>query len=130
MNVLRVNNRVNLYELIDDNTNACLASLNIRTEYLSPTRRDELNFPSECPIYYLENFVTAPKYRRKGYGRELLNLVKEKTKGKFIYLIVHSSDERYMNDSELVKFYKSVGFKVHEKKDRYVCYTWMILDNR
>ena len=35
-----------------------------------------------------------------------------------------------MTDDELVKFYQSIGFKVHEKKDQYAYYTWMVLDNR
>ena len=79
---------------------------------------------------YLCDFVTTREQKRKGYGRELLNLMKEKTKGQFIYLIVHSSYEKEFPDDKLIEFYKSVGFKVHEQKDEYKCYTWMVLDNR
>ena len=130
MNVLKVSRRGKYYELIDDTTNVSLTSLEISPESFSVYRRQKVDFPSDGEIYYLDNFVTESKYRRKGYGMELLNLVKENTKGKFIYLIVHSSNEHYMTDDELVKFYQSIGFKVHEKKDQYVYYTWMVLDNR
>lgn len=130
MNVLRVSDRGKRYELIDDTTNVSLTSLEISSESFSIYRREKVDFPRDCEIYYLGNFVTENKYRRKGYGRELLNLVKENTKGKFIYLIVHSSNEKYMKDSDLVKFYQSIGFKVHDKKDQYTYYTWMVLDNR
>ena len=115
MNVLRVSDRGKRYELIDDTTNVSLTSLEISSESFSINRREKVNFPRDCEIYYLGNFVTENKYRRKGYGRELLNLVKENTKGKF---------------SDLVKFYQSIGFKVHDKKDQYAYYTWMVLDNR
>ena len=130
MNVLRVSDRGKRYELIDDTTNVSLTSLEISSESFSIYRREKVDFPRDCKIYYLGNFVTENKYRRKGYGRELLNLVKENTKGKFIYLIVHSSNEKYMKDSDLVKLYQSIGFKVHDKKDQYTYYTWMVLDNR
>jgi ribosomal protein S18 acetylase RimI-like enzyme len=130
MNVLKVSRRGKYYELIDDTTNVSLTSLEISPEVFSVYRREKVGFPKDGEIYYLGNFVTENKYRRKGYGRELLNLVKKKTKGKFIYLIVRSSDEEYMTDNQLIKFYQSIGFKVHEKKDCYDSLTWMVLDNR
>ena len=117
------------YKLVDEDTNRCLSSLEVALQSFNIDRKNRLEFP-DCDIFYLSDFVTKNGERKKGYGRKLLNLVKEDTKGKFIYLIVHSSDVTYMKDSQLVKFYKSIGFEVHEKKDMYQYYTWMVLDNR
>ena len=117
------------YKLVDEDTNRCLSSLEVAFQTFSLDRKRMLEFP-DCDIFYLSDFTTTFGERKKGYGRQLLNLVKEDTKGKFIYLIVHSSDVTYMKDSQLVKFYKSIGFEVHEKKDMYQYYTWMVLDNR
>lgn len=107
-----------------------VSSLEIDREYMTKARRECLGFPIEDSVYYLCDFVTSREQKRKGYGRELLNLIKEETRGQFIYLIVHSSNEEVFPDNKLVEFYKSVGFKVHEQKDEYKYYTWMVLDNR
>jgi len=117
------------FKLVDDQTNRCLSSLEVAFQTFSLDRKRRLEFP-DCDIFYLSDFTTKFGERKKGYGRQLLNLVKENTKGKFIYLIVHSSDEYYMKDNQLVEFYKSIGFEVHEKKDMRKSYTWMVLDNR
>ena len=107
-----------------------VSSLEIDREYMTKARRESLGFPIDESVYYLCDFVTPREHKRKGYGRELLNRIKEETKGQFIYLIVHSSYEDVFPDEKLVEFYKSVGFKVHEQKDEYKYYTWMVLDNR
>lgn len=107
-----------------------VSSLEIDREYMTKARRECLGFPIEDSVYYLCDFVTSREYKRNGYGRELLNRIKEETKGQFIYLIVHSTYEDIFPDDKLVEFYKSVGFKIHEQKDEYKCYTWMVLDNR
>jgi GNAT superfamily N-acetyltransferase len=107
-----------------------VSSLEIDREYMTKARREYLGFPIDESVYYLCDFVTPREHKRKGYGRELLNRIKEETKGQFIYLIVHSSYEDIFPDEKLVEFYKSVGFKVHEQKDEYKWYTWMVLDNR
>lgn len=136
MNILKVSENTHSwssfvhYKLVDDTTNTLLSSLRIHREFFTDKRRRELDFPIEGDIYYLDNFGTESRYRRKGYGRELLNLVKEKMKGKFVYLIVSSSCPYDVTDKQLVEFYNSVGFKVHEKKDYYSYLTWMVLDNR
>ena len=107
-----------------------VSSLKIDREYMTKARRECLGVPNEDSVYYLCDFVTIREQKRKGYGRDLLNRLKEETKGQFIYLIVHSSYEDIFPDEKLVEFYKSVGFKVHEQKDEYKYYTWMVLDNR
>ena len=116
------------FKLVDDQTHRCLSSLEVAFQTFSLDRKRKLEFP-DCDIFYLSDFTTKFRERKKGYGRQLLNLVKENTKGKFIYLIVHTSDG-FMKDNQLVEFYKSIGFEVHEKKDMYQWYTWMVLDNR
>ena len=66
MNVLKVSRRGQYYELIDDTTNVSLTSLEISPEVFSVYRREKVDFPRDCEIYYLGNFVTENKYRRKG----------------------------------------------------------------
>ncbi len=127
LTVKHLNLRTIRYRL-ENEDGACLSSLEINRVYMEKSRRERLGFPSTDDIFYLGEFRS--NHRRKGYGRELLNHIKEETKGQFIYLIVHSTYEREFPDDKLVEFYKSVGFKVHEQKDEYKYYTWMVLDNR
>ena len=116
--------------LIDKDADKFVSHLLVVKESFSNHRRKVVGFPRTGDIFYLSSFGTMSDYRRKGYGRKLMNFVKENTKGQFIYLIVHSPSERIITDKQLVKLYESFGFKVHEKKDEYKDYTWMILDNR
>ena len=129
LTVKRLNFKTTRYRL-ENEDGACLSSLEIDREYMTKARRELLGFPINEGVFYLCDFRTTQGERRKGCGRELLNLIKEKTKGQFIYLIVHSTYEDIFPDDKLVEFYKSVGFKVHEQKDKYKYYTWMVLDNR
>ena len=129
LTVKRLNFKTTRYRL-ENEDGACLSSLEIDREYMTKARREFLGFPINEGVFYLCDFVTTRGERRKGCGRELLNLIKEETKGQFIYLIVHSTYEDIFPDDKLVEFYKSVGFKVHEQKDEYKYYTWMVLDNR
>lgn len=129
LTVKHLNYRESCYYL-ENEEGVRVSSLEIDREYMTKTRRECLGFPIEDSVYYLCNFHTPRDRRCKGYGRELLNRIKEETKGQFIYLIVHSAYEDIFPDEKLVEFYKSVGFKVHEQKDEYKCYTWMVLDNR
>ena len=129
LTVKRLNFKTTRYRL-ENEDGACLSSLEIDREYMTKARRELLGFPINEGVFYLCDFVTTREQKRKGYGRELLNFIKEETKGQFIYLIVHSSNEEAFPDDKLVEFYKSVGFKVHEQKDEYQYYTWMVLDNR
>lgn len=129
LTVKQLNFKTTRYRL-ENEDGTLLSSLEIDRLYMEKSRRERLGFPIEDSVYYLCDFATQREYKRKGYGRELLNFIKEETKGQFIYLIVHSSYEKEFPDEKLVEFYKSVGFKVHEQKDEYKYYTWMILDNR
>jgi len=129
LSVRHLNFKTTRYRL-ENEDGTLLSSLEIDREYMTKTRRECLGFPIEDSVYYLCDFVTTREQKRKGYGRELLNRIKEETKGQFIYLIVHSAYEDIFPDDKLVEFYKSVGFKVHEQKDEYKYYTWMVLDNR
>ena len=129
LTVTKLNFKTTRYRLLDED-GFCVSSLEIDREYMTKTRREVLGFPIDEGVFYLCDFVTAQGHKRKGYGRELLNHIKEETKGQFIYLIVHSSYEDVFPDDKLIEFYKSVGFKVHEQKDKYRWYTWMVLDNR
>lgn len=129
LTVKRLNFKTTRYHL-ENEDGACLSSLEIDREYMTKARRELLDFPINEGVFYLYDFITTQGERRKGCGRELLNLIKEETKGQFIYLIVHSTYEDVFPDDKLVEFYKSVGFKVHEYKDEYKYYTWMVLDNR
>lgn len=129
LSVRHLNFKTTRYRL-ENEDGTLLSSLEIDREYMTKARRECLGFPIEDSVYYLCDFVTPRDRKRKGYGRELLNRIKEETKGQFIYLIVHSTYEDIFPDDKLVEFYKSVGFKVHEQKDEYQYYTWMVLDNR
>ena len=129
LTVKRLNFKTTRYRL-ENEDGACLSSLEIDREYMTKARRELLGFPINEGVFYLRDFRTTRGERRKGCGRELLNLIKEETKGQFIYLIVHSTYEDIFPDDKLVEFYKSVGFKVHKQKDEYKYYTWMVLDNR
>jgi GNAT superfamily N-acetyltransferase len=129
LTVKRLNFKTTRYRL-ENEDGVCLSSLEIDREYMTKARRELLGFPINEGVFYLCDFRTTQGERRNGYGRELLNLIKEETKGQFIYLIVHSTYEDIFPDDKLVEFYKSVGFKVHEQKDEYKYYTWMVLDNR
>lgn len=129
LKVTRLNFGAVKYRLVNED-GCCLSSLQINKMSMGAIRRKNLGFPIKEGVFYLSDFVTNSSCRRKGYGRELLNHIKEVTKGQFIYLIVHSMYEDIFSDDKLVEFYKSVGFKVHEQKDVYQYYTWMVLDNR
>jgi GNAT superfamily N-acetyltransferase len=129
LTVKQLNFKTTRYRL-ENEDGTLLSSLEIDREYMTKTRRECLGFPINEGVFYLHDFRTTRGERRKGCGRKLLNLIKEETKGQFIYLIVHSTYEDIFPDDKLVEFYKSVGFKVHEQKDEYKYYTWMVLDNR
>lgn len=129
LSVRHLNSKTTRYRL-ENEDGTLLSSLEIDRLYMGKSRKERLGFPMKDSVYYLRDFVTPRDRKRNGYGRELLNRIKEETKGQFIYLIVHSAYEDIFLDDKLVEFYKSVGFKVHEQKDEYQYYTWMVLDNR
>ena len=125
LSVVRVSCKTNKYALLNED-GECVSSLEIDYEVTSNYLREIRNFPKNIKIYYLCDFVTKQIFREKGYGRELLNLVKEETKGQYIYLFVGSSGK--MTDEQLVQFYQSIGFEPRDY--HYMGYQMMVLDNR
>ena len=67
-------------------------------------------------VVYFDNFGTFPDYRGKGYARKMLQHVKEFYKGKIVYLFVCASPDGSLNDDQLIKFYKSEGFRQYQTK--------------
>lgn len=68
-------------------------------------------------IKYIHSFGTNKLYRHKGYGRKLLQYVKEKYKGYILILDVGSLGP--MTQEQLIDFYKSEGFKQLANKPYY-----------
>lgn len=65
-------------------------------------------------IVYFDNFGTFPDYRGKGYARKMLQHVKEFYNGKIVYLFVCASPGGSLDDDQLIKFYKSEGFRQYQ----------------
>jgi len=86
---------------------------------------EELNYPNKHLVYF-SCFGTPPHLRRKGYGRKLLQAVKDYYEGCIVILEVRSIGE--MSDEQLVEFYKSEGFEEINPKDGYVAYTTMAIE--
>ena len=127
LNVVTLSINSNKYVLVNE-SGECISSLEIDYEVTSNYRRERCGFPFNIKIYYLCNFCTKRNLRGRGYGRELLNLVKEETKGQFIYLKVGAYDGNTMTDEDLVNFYQSLGFEDSRIFDD--GYKMMVLDNR
>ena len=87
---------------------------------------DQLDFLLEPngKVLYLAEFTTFPKYRRNGYGKELLEYTLKEYGENIIYLGVKSADG-YMSDENLIKLYESVGFKKIEYE---LPYQFMVYD--
>ena len=61
-------------------------------------------------IFLLHDFFTKNEQNRgKGNGRKLLNYIKESLENNIIILTIHPNNEK---KEELIKFYKSEGFKM------------------
>lgn len=75
------------------------------------TRRVMNCFGINKPVLYFHSFGTVNReMRHKGYGRKMLQNIKEIYKGYIIYLAVSASGGGPLNDKQLVKFYESEGF--------------------
>ena len=82
------------------------------------------NPPPECLIsifgegkkyIYFSNFCTNEHMRNMGYGRKLLQAVKEYYKGYILYLAVGGFNNCPITNDRLIQFYASEGFKVIER---------------
>ena len=76
-------------------------------------------------VLYLSDFGTDFKYRNHGYGRRILEYALKVYENEIIYLGVKSSCPDKFSDKDLIKFYKSVGFK---KINYTLPYTFMVFD--
>lgn len=86
--------------------------------YLDKIICKETNQRKDKKIVYLHCFGTEPHCRRKGYGRKLIQDVKQYYKGCLVYLRVSSIGE--MTNEQLIDFYKSEGFNLVENTEKYV----------
>ena len=73
-------------------------------------------------VVYFDNFGTFPDYRGKGYARKMLQHVKKFYKGKIVYLFVCASPGGSLDDDQLIKFYKSEGFRQYQTN-----YQWPLM---
>ena len=83
------------------------------TAYMDRTTRDKLKEVTPCmggqkPLIYLSCFGTNLYYQHRGYGRKMLQWVKEYFADCVLWLHVCSAGE--MTDDELIGFYESEGF--------------------
>jgi len=76
-------------------------------------------------VLYLCDFGTDYKYRKRGYARRILEYTLKAYENDIIYLGVKSGDPDQISDRDLIKFYKSVGFKKINYK---LPYTFMVYD--
>lgn len=76
-------------------------------------------------VLYLCDFGTNYKYRKHGYARRILEYTLKAYENDIIYLGVKSGDPDQISDRDLIKFYKSVGFKKINYK---LPYTFMVYD--
>ena len=76
-------------------------------------------------VLYLSDFGTYSKYRGHGYARRILEYGLKVYENEIIYLGVKSSCPDKFSDKDLIKFYKSVGFK---KINYTLPYTFMVFD--
>ncbi|MEG1706327.1 MAG: GNAT family N-acetyltransferase [Clostridia bacterium] len=64
----------------------------------------------------IKNIATAPKYQRKGYGRQLLDFICKRYCSKYFKIQVGTGDS-----ARTIKFYQSCGFvKSHRKENFFV----------
>ena len=112
MEILEViRGKTKYYTLIDGNHNFIAECAIGEREYMStPTWFDEVYNRELMPnrIFYIYNFGVKREYRRKGYGRMILEYVINRHRNCFIYLQVSSLE---IETNVLVKYYKSFGFK-------------------
>lgn len=102
------------FRMFDDETNAKMCEADCGLKYCPNLYLRNLSRRKRKEIYYFNNFGTFPAYRGKGYARKMLQYVKEYYKGKIVYLYVGASPGGSLNDEQLIKFYKSEGFRMYK----------------
>ena len=112
-NVYGISFHIHEPEMTDDVITTLTASYSayIDKRVKERLREETLHIGNSKPFIYLSNFGTRRAYRQKGYGRKMLQWVKEHFEGCFLWLEVSASIMGEMTDDELVDFYKSEGFK-------------------
>ena len=78
------------------------------------------------PLIYLSCFGTYEDFRRRGYGRQMIQWVKDYFKHCVIWLEVGSTCE--MTNEQLIGFYESEGFKCMPGYSEHSTHTVMYID--
>lgn len=113
-----------VYELVDGNGDV-LSTICVEKENIVDKVRYIKNFAHK-KVAYLYNFETNNNNRNKGCGRCLLNEIIRRFKGKYdlihlnacpyhetLYGVVYREPKNGLNKQQLIKYYKSFGFKLH-----------------
>ena len=85
----------------------------------------------ECDkIFYLHSFGTRNDMLGKGYGRKMIQYLKERYKGSVLYLCVCPPWWGKLSTSALIKFYKSEGFILLDSNEtkKYTSYPIMLIE--
>ena len=85
----------------------------------------------ENQFVYFSDFYTKPFARKRGYGRKIIQDVKEYYKGYVVYLGVGCYGRgEMMNNNQLIAFYESEGFKVVPQPEDvpFTSYTIMFIE--
>lgn len=98
-----------LVENFNPNNIITTASIQIKTPRSYIDSYSELKNNNK-DIFLLHDFFTKNEQNRgKGNGRKLLNYIKESLENNIIILTIHPNNNK---KEELIKFYKSEGFKM------------------
>lgn len=63
-------------------------------------------------FFYIEHFAIDPTLRNGGYGKRVLEAVKEQLQGPIVLEVEEPNDEM---STRRINFYKRLGFTLHEK---------------
>ena len=100
--------------------------------YVAHTQRppkwivDVLNAEPQKQFFYVHSFGTYRRLRNRGYGRKMLQYIKEYYAGCVLFLEVGSCGE--MTNEQLKAFYESEGFREILPKEGYVAHYTMAIE--
>lgn len=63
-------------------------------------------------FYYIEHFAIDPTLRNGGYGKRVLEVIKQQLQGPIVLEVEEPNDEM---STRRINFYKRLGFVLHEK---------------